>query len=53
MNRKTLIENNPALQKAYAAVKRAEDNFDILSKFVEHDEPGGGILVGYNFSSEL
>ena len=53
MNRKTLIENNPALQKAYAAVKRAEANFDILSKFVEHDEPGGGILVGYNFSSEL
>jgi hypothetical protein len=37
MNRKTLIENNPALQKAYAAVKRAEENFDILSKFVEHD----------------
>ena len=37
MNRKTLIENNPALQKAYEAVKRAEANFDILSKFVEHD----------------
>ena len=53
MNRKTLIENNPALQKAYAAVKRAEENFDILSKFVEHDEPGSGILVGYNFSAEL
>jgi hypothetical protein len=48
MNRKTLIENNPALQKAYAAVKRAEENFDILSKFVEHDEPG--IVVGYNFN---
>jgi hypothetical protein len=47
MNRKTLIENNPALQKAYEAVKRAEENFDILSKFVEHDEPG--IVVGYNF----
>jgi hypothetical protein len=38
MNRKTLIENNPALQKAYEAVKRAEANFDILSKFVEHDK---------------
>ena len=36
-NRVTLIKNNPALQKAYEAVKRAEDNFDILSKFVEHD----------------
>lgn len=49
MNRKTLIENNPALQKAYEAVKRAEANFDILSKFVEHDEPG--IVVGYNFNT--
>jgi len=37
MNRKFLIENNPALQKAYEAVKRAEANFDILSKFVEND----------------
>lgn len=37
INRKTLIENNPALQKAYEAVRRAEANFDILSKFVEHD----------------
>ena len=37
LNRKFLIENNPALQKAYAAVRRAEDNFDILAKFVEHD----------------
>jgi hypothetical protein len=38
MNRKTLIENNPALQKAYEAVKRAEENFDVLSKFVENDQ---------------
>ena len=37
MNRKTLVENNPALQKAQEAIKRAEDNFDILAKFVEHD----------------
>jgi len=37
MNRKILIENNPALEKAYEAVKRAEANFDILSKFVEND----------------
>ena len=37
LNRKTLIENNPALQKAQEAIKRAEANFDILSKFVEHD----------------
>jgi hypothetical protein len=37
MNRKTLIATNPALEKAYEAVKRAEANFDILSKFVEND----------------
>ena len=37
MNRKTLIENNPALEKAYEAIQRAEANFDILAKFVEND----------------
>ena len=37
LNRKFLIENNPALQKAHEAVQRAEANFDILSKFVEND----------------
>lgn len=37
LNRKFLIENNPALAKAHKAIKRAEDNFDILSKFVEND----------------
>jgi hypothetical protein len=35
--RATLIENNPALENAYKAVLRAEQNFDILSKFVEND----------------
>lgn len=38
LNRATLIKNNPALEKAYEAVKRAEANFDILSKFVENDK---------------
>ena len=38
MNRLTLAQNNPALLKALEAVKRAEDNFEILAKFVEHDE---------------
>ena len=38
LNRKTLIENNPALEKAYEAIQRAEANFDILSKFVENDK---------------
>jgi hypothetical protein len=52
LNRATLIANNPALEKAYEAVKRAEANFDILSKFVENDEPGAGsVLVGYNFNT--
>jgi len=50
-NRATLIENNPALQKAYEAVQRAEANFDILSKFVEHDKEYTSVLAGYNFSS--
>ena len=35
--REQLIKDNPALQKAYEAVKRAEANFDILYKFVEND----------------
>ena len=38
MNRLTLAQNNPALMKALEAVKRAEDNFEILSKFVENDK---------------
>ena len=48
-DRTVLIENNPALEKAYKAILRAEQNFDILSKFVEDDEHG--IVVGYNFNS--
>jgi hypothetical protein len=51
-NRATLIANNPALENAYKAILRAEANFDILSKFVEEDEPGiGSVLVGYNFNA--
>lgn len=38
MKRQELIDKNPALAKAYEAIKRAEENFDILSKFVEHDK---------------
>lgn len=49
-NRATLIENNPALEKAYKAILRAEQNFDILSKFVEEDNEHG-IVAGYNFST--
>ena len=37
-NRATLIKNNPALEKAWEAIKRAEANFELLEKFVEHDD---------------
>ena len=49
-NRASLIENNPALEKAYKAILRAEQNFDILSKFVEEDNEHG-IVAGYNFNT--
>jgi len=35
--REELIKNNPALQKAWEAIQRAEENFDLLEKFVEND----------------
>lgn len=37
MNRLTLAQNNPALMKALEKLKKAEDDFELLSKFVEHD----------------
>lgn len=37
LNRMTLAQSNPALMKALAAVKRAEDNFELLSKLVDAD----------------
>jgi hypothetical protein len=37
MTREQLIKDNPALQKAYDAIKRAEENFDLIEKFVEND----------------
>jgi len=41
--RQELIKNNPALQKAYEAIARAEANFDILEKFVENDSESGQV----------
>ena len=44
MNRLTLAQKNPALMKALEAVKRAEDNFELLStiageyEHVEHKD---------------
>jgi hypothetical protein len=49
LNRKTLIENNPALRKAYEAIQRAEDNFDLLATIAGEEEPG--IVAGYNFNT--
>ena len=49
MNRLPLAQNNPALMKALEKLKKAEDDFELLAKFVEHDEPG--IVVGYNFNN--
>lgn len=37
LRREALIKTNPALQKAYEAIQRAEANFDIIEKFVEND----------------
>jgi hypothetical protein len=35
--REERVRNNPALQKAYAAVLRAQENFDILDKIAGDD----------------
>lgn len=40
--REQLIKDNPALQKAYDAIKKAEANFDIIEKFVENDNNDAG-----------
>jgi hypothetical protein len=48
MNRLSLAQNNPALMKSLEKLKKAEDEFEFLSKFVENDE--SGIVVGYNFN---
>ena len=38
MKRMEAVQKNPALNKAFEAIARAEANFDLLSKFVEHDK---------------
>lgn len=37
LRRTEMAAKNPALMKALEAIKRAEDNYEILEKFVEHD----------------
>lgn len=43
LRRQALIRDNPALQKAWEAIRRAEENFEILEKFVEHDNDHGQV----------
>lgn len=39
--RERAVKNNPALAKAYEAIKRAEENFDLLETIAkEHDNHG-------------
>lgn len=44
-DRESLIKDNPALEKAYEAIARAEANFDLLAKFVENDVPDPAMQV--------
>jgi hypothetical protein len=37
LDRERRIQNNPALQKAYEAIERAEANYEILDKIVGED----------------
>ena len=37
LNRMHLAQNNPALMKILTRIKKAEDDFELLSKFVEND----------------
>lgn len=40
--REFAVKNNPALQKAYEAIRRAEENFDLLETIArEHDKDAG------------
>ena len=37
LNRMHLAQNNPALMKVLTRIKKAEDDFELLAKFVETD----------------
>lgn len=42
--RTEMAAQHPALEKALAAIQRAEDNYDILAKFVENDKDDSNVL---------
>ncbi len=44
--REDAVRKNPALQKAYEAIKRAEENFDLLETIAkEHDNNHGEVMA--------
>lgn len=44
--RENAVRKNPALQKAYDAIKRAEENFDLLETIAkEHDKDHGEVMA--------
>ena len=43
--REQAVANNPALKKAYEAIKRAEENFDLLEAIAkEHNDNAGAMM---------
>jgi hypothetical protein len=46
LERTRLVKDNPALQKALEAIERAESNFDLIAKFVEHDNDSNNVTSG-------
>jgi hypothetical protein len=43
--REQAVANNPALKKAYEAIKRAEENFDLLESIAkEHNDSAGEMM---------
>lgn len=50
--RERAVKNNPALAKAYEAIKRAEENFDLLETIAkEHNNSNYGMLAEAQVSS--
>ncbi len=44
--REDAVRKNPALQKAYEAIRRAEENFDLLETIAkEHDNDHGEVMA--------
>ena len=46
LERETKIRNNPALQKAFEAIKRAEENFDLLEAIAGNYQSGDEVQSG-------